>query len=84
MSGTITIEQLMAELERVSNQNAEGETMDEMRARLGIGTNKLYRQLRVLVDQGRVVVGRRMEKNIIGSCKVVPCYRVVPKRRKKR
>lgn len=85
MSTVITFDELLVELDRIDQECAtDGETMSEIRQRLGISEKKASALMKKAIADGRVIVGRRTVRNIAGLLCQVPCYRVVATTKGKR
>jgi len=80
MTDPIRIDEVLAELERLSQSNGDGPagfTCRELSERAGVTAGAVQAKLRALVYSGRVeLAGKREELNIAGGRCRVPVYRL--------
>lgn len=77
----ITVNEWLAELERLQRRSDEGATTDELAEAWGCHRMTALVRLRQLVRQGRVVCGFRQSERIDGRPYRVPVYRIKPRGR---
>lgn len=82
-SPTITIDELLAEIERQNTSAGEGETVEEISSRTGVSDVKVRGYLKKLIADGRMVARKKLVRNITGAMSPVPCYAVVNGKKKK-
>ena len=73
----INEDELLAALREASCQsgaNGKGLTVAEMVSQYGIGKEKVLIKLKILQQEGRLVVGRKPHVRIDGAESNVPCY----------
>ena len=81
MNEAITTEEWLAELERVSQTNAEGYlTVRQMVEHTAHGRNWIQGRLAQLKREGRLAVRDTQETNIAGKPCWVPAYRILPRK----
>lgn len=73
---SITLPELIAELERASRTNAEGQSVRELAASLKMTESKIKAMLRAGIDAGTIESGRTMRFAIDGTLRPIPVYRV--------
>ncbi len=72
------LDELMAEMEKLSGENPDGFTAREMAKHCGRATRWAREKLQILVENGTVVfVGRKHVTRIDGVSGRVPVYRLV-------
>lgn len=79
MAATITVDELMAELERLgalTHQNAEGHTASEYAEQWNVSEKTARLRIRQAIDAKLMVCGRRTETRIDGRMGHVPVYRL--------
>lgn len=86
MSTTITLEELLAEFERLginAEPNDEGHTSKEYCEQWGVGIEKCRVLLGKLRDAGALEMGHRTITNLNGVNTRVPVYRIVEVKKKR-
>ena len=83
MTTKITIEEWVAELDKLANQApADGETSREMAARLNMSPEYVNRILQRAMEAGRLKRGQKRQMKISGHMGSVPCYWIMPEPKK--
>lgn len=78
----VTLDELLAELEKLSGESLEGFTTEEMSKRIKRSVPTCRAMLRVLVKNGKAkYVGRRRSRRIDGATFWIPVYQFVGKKR---
>lgn len=75
---TISTEEWLSELARLTLKDSEGETMEEMRKRTGLGKEALSSALNAAREIGRLEAGWRQRVALDGRIYKAPVYRILP------
>jgi hypothetical protein len=76
----ITHEELLAEIERVENGQADGATVSELVEQTGRSRPMILARLKAAAKEGRLVVGRKIVPSIDGRPMWSPCYKIVQRK----
>lgn len=80
----ITLEQLNAELERLSKRSGDGMTLNEMCDHTGHSKIVVQKTLKALQREGRLKPMKKLANAIDGTNRLVPSYVILPAPKKKR
>lgn len=80
MSTTITVDEWLAEMERLTaaKRSDDGLTAEELAEAAGCTVKKMRERLRKVAAAGRLVVGTKLITRIDGRPNPVPAYRLRP------
>jgi len=77
----ITHEELVAEIERIDKEHSDGASVTELAAKTGRSRETILARLKTAAAEGRLVVGRKRVFSIDGRPTMVPCYKVLRRKR---
>lgn len=80
---TITYEELLAEVERVTTTGDGWATTAEISKATKRSRGWVLKQLQRMSDEGRLLTGRKPCLDLAGQTQQTPCYKIKPKGKKK-
>ena len=83
MVETITLEELLAEIDRTSREHASGATLREMKNAMKISEHRLKELIRAGLESGMIEAGRSERPAIDGTMRPVPVYRASNRKKKR-
>jgi len=79
----ITLEELLAEVERIDGSHQDGATVTELAEQTGRSRLVILNRLKAAAKEGRLVVGRKPVRSIDGRPLWAPCYKITKRQHRK-
>lgn len=76
MAESITLEELLSEIRRTSNNFEDGKSLREIKEHIKLSDKTLLNMLRECMANGKVECGRAERQSIDGLMRKVPVYRI--------
>ena len=81
---TITIEEVLSEIERLTQTDSAGLSVSEIRTQTGWARDRVVNLLHKAKMTNRLQIGKKSIEDLSGRRTVVPCYMVLASSTKKR